>query len=273
MVQLKTQRSKDIAATNRIIENLDPYLFFEKEINDFVSQRTAAQIAEIKDRGLRAVSEGCLFFAMNNTELGIDSMEKAVSSMKGDAITWRTYMQCMFWRLGPVEALEVAKRANAEVMSPILLRDSMFYATFSGDYEYVGKTYGALVKTQSLDEVIPESDIKEREDMQRALATHEIAMKTGKSDVIKALSGLMFSHLNLGQRLQSSNRLVDVSESDDEVSIIYELHIVNASSKECAEMTRQLISQRVEAGLLDWDVGCMFVSKNQEDYADACNSR
>ncbi|POW55568.1 hypothetical protein C3408_16790 [Candidatus Pantoea alvi] len=273
MVQLKTQRSKDIAATNRIIENLDPYLFFEREINEFVSQRTAAQIAEIKDRGLRAVSEGCLFFAMNNTDLGIESMETAVLSMKGDAVTWRTYMQCMFWRLGPIEALEVAKRANAEVMSPILLRDTLFYGAFSGDYEYVGKTYDALVKSQSLDEVIPVSDIKEREDMERALATHEIAMKTGKSEVIKALSKLMFSKLNLGQKIQTSNRIVDVSESAEEVSIIYEMHIVNANSKECAEMTRQLINQRVEAGLLDWDVGCMFVSKNQEDYANACNSR
>ncbi|WP_370620459.1 hypothetical protein [Pantoea ananatis] len=272
MIQPKTQRSKDIAATNRIIENLNPYLFLEREISLFVTQRTVAQIAEIKDLGLRAVSEGSLFFAMNNTDLGIESMETAVSIMKNDMITWRTYMQCMFWRKGPIEALKVSKRALKAVISPILLRDTLFYSAVSGDYQCVGDSHEALLKTQSLDEVIPVSESKEREDMERAVEIYEIAKNTGKCEAIKTLSELMYSELNLGQKIQASNRIVDVSESEDEVSIIYELHIVNANSKECSLMTRNFISKRVEAGLLDWDVGCMFVSKKQENNTNACNS-
>ncbi|BCQ40893.1 hypothetical protein ERHA54_34960 [Erwinia rhapontici] len=239
----------------------------------FVTQRTAAQIAEIKDSGLRAVSEGSLFFAMNNSDLGIESMETAVSLMKDDMVTWRTYMQCMFWRLGPVEALNVSKRAIQAVVSPILLRDTFFYSSVAGDYQCAWEVYKSLVKTNSLDEVIPVSKSKEREDMEQALVTQEIANKAGKSEVIKCLSGLMFSQLNLGQKLQASNRIVDVSESEDEISLIYEIHIVDADSKKCSEMTRKFISKRVEAGLLDWDVGCMFVSKNQEDLINACNTR
>ncbi|MBU9842184.1 hypothetical protein J1780_19740 [Rahnella aceris] len=272
MAQPKTQRSKDIAATNRIIENLNPYLFFEREMNEFVTQRTAAQISEIKDRGFRAVSEGSLFFAMNNTDLGIESMENAIAIMSDDMVTWRTYMQCVFWRMGPIAALEVSKRANKMVISPLLLRDSFFYSAVSGDYDYASQMHNKLLKTNALDEIVPIADSTEREDMERYMATYEIAKKADKLSVIKSLSELMFSQLSLGQKIQTSNRIVDVSESDDEISFIYELHIVNADSKKCAEMTRHLISQRVEAGIVDWDVGSMFVSKSPEEIIDACNS-
>lgn len=272
MNQPKRERANDIAATNRIIKILNPYLFFEKEMSEFISQRMATQIEEIKDDGLKAVAHGNLCFALNNAELGTQDMERALVLTGGDTITWLSFMQCTFWRMGPVEAAKIAKRGFKDVVSPAFLRDASYYAAASADYDFVKELHDQLVKMKKLDEMIPENG-GQRQIMEKALACYEMASKAGKTEVVKALAEIMCSQLTLGQQLQAENRLINVSENEYENSFILEFSINNSTPKECSKMNLELISKRVDAEIFDWEIGCVFVSKEHGSPADACNSK
>ncbi len=90
----------------------------------------------------------------------------------------------------------------------------------------------------------------------------DISERYNKHSEIKSISMLMTSKLDLQQKLNSANRLLDLS--DDAPSLLYELHICGASAEKCAEMNIELISDRVKAGVTDWSVGAIFVASDSE---------
>lgn len=271
MTQPKTERANDVAATNRIIKFLNPYLFFEKEMSTFISQRMAAQIEEIKDEGLKAVAQGNLFFALNNPELGTEAMERALVLTNGDSITWLCFMQCTFWRLGPIEALKIAKRGFAAIVSPQFYADASYYASASADYQFVKVLYDELTKLNSLDELI-RTDTGMRQIMDNSLTYFDMASAGGKTQVVKALAEIMYSQLTLGQKIHAENRLINVSEHENENSFLLEFSITDATPSECSKMNLELINKRVDAELFDWEVGCVFVCKERENTENACQS-
>ncbi|HCM9498371.1 TPA: hypothetical protein N5O02_002459 [Enterobacter asburiae] len=272
MTQLKTQEDKDIDATNRIMANIRPYLFLEQEITDFVAKRMLAQAEEIRTKGLKSVALGTIYYSLNNPELGSELMEEALRLRPQDWITWRQYSLCGFWRCGPIEAREITRRSTNHVVSPLIARDALFYAMNTGDFEFMRDMYSLLIKTNTLEEVFSSGYEKERGDMENGMNYLELAEKTGKSEIIKHLAGLMYDELNLGQKLQAVNHLIDVSEYADETSLLYELHVPSLESHTCAAMNLNLIAKRVQAGLVDWEVGAVFVSEPEEGKADACNA-
>lgn len=272
MTQLKTQEDMDIVATNRIMANIRPYLFLEQKITDFVAKRMLAQAEEIRTKGLRSVALGTVYYSLNNPELGSELMEEALRLRPLDWITWRQYSLCGFWRCGPIEAREITRRAQNHVVSALIARDGLFYAMNTGDFEFMREMYSLLIKTNTLEEVFPKGYEKERDDMKNGLNYLELAEKTDKSEIIKRLADLMYDELKLGQKLQAVNHLIDVSEYDDETSLLYELHVPNLEPQVCAAMNLSLIAKRVQVGLVDWEVGAVFVSESKEDKADACNA-
>lgn len=272
MTQLKTQEDRDIETTNRIMANIKPYLFFQQEITDFVAKRMLAQAEEIRTKGLKSVALATIYYSMNNPELGSELMEEALTLRPQDWITWRQYSLCAFWRCGPVVAREITRRSREQVMSPLIARDALFYAMNTGDFAFMREMYSLLTKTNMLDEVFSNGYEKERSDMENGMGYLELAEKTGKSETIKHLAEIMYDELNLGQKLQAVNHLIDVSEYADETSLLYELHVPDLEPQACAAMNLSLITKRVEDGVVDWEVGAVFVSESKEDKADACNA-
>jgi len=272
VTQLKTQEDKDILATNRIMSNMKPYLFFEQKITDFVAKRMLAQAEEIRTKALKSVALGTIYYSLNNHELGSKLMEEALVLRPQDWITWRQYSLCAFWRCGPIEAREITRRSRAYVMSPLIARDALFYAMNTGDFEFMHEMHSLLTRSKTLDEVFSDGYEKERRDMDNGMNYLELAEKTGKSDTIKHLAEIMYNELNLGQKLQAVNHLIDVSEYDDETSLLYELHVPDLEPQVCAAMNLSLIAKRAHEGLVDWEVGAVFVGESKEDKADACNA-
>lgn len=266
MSNVNPQHSKDIEVVNRVLTNLMPYLFYEQEMTSFVTQRTQSQVNEIKDYSLKCVAQSNLYFSMGKVSDGIDYAEEALIYLNSDWLTWRQYMQCMFWRCGPVSAREVARRAMVEVTSPVIARDGMFYAMHSGDFVFMKELYDFLVRTEKLDDFLKVDDGElAKNNIEYSLQNYTISSNSGKSQVIKELSELMFKQLPIKRQLDTCNRLIDVSDSNDDTSLIYELHINSLPSEICAKLNLEFISKRVSAGLTDWDVGCMFVGKQMEE--------
>lgn len=271
MTQLKKQEDRDIDTTNRILANIRPYLFLEQKITDFVAKRMLAQAEEIRTKGLKSVTLGTIYYSLNNPELGSKLMEEALALRPQDWITWRQFSLCSFWRCGPIEAREVTRRSQRYVVSPLIARDALFYAMNTGDFGFMREMYSLLTKTNMLEEVFPKGYEKERCDMDNGMSYLELAEKTGKSKTIKHLAEIMYDELNLGQKLQAVNHLIDVSEYPDETSLLYELHVPNLNPQVCAAMNLSLIAKRADEGLIDWEVGAVFVSESEEDKTDACN--
>lgn len=272
MTQVKTQVQRDIDTTNRILANLQPYLFFEQEITDFVAQRMLAQAEEIRTEGLRYVTLGSLYYSLNNPDRGSEFMEEALKLRPDDGVTWRQYSLCAFWRKGPIEAREIARRSVDHVFSSSIARDGLFYALSSGDFIFMEEMYSRLEKSNKVNEVFPKGFERERHDMENGMNYLELAKRTGKTDTIKQLATLMYDKLNLGQKLSAVTHLIDVSIDPDETSLLYELHVHGLESKACSDMNLSLIANRAQEGLVDWDVGAIFVSKPEEDNAHASNA-
>jgi len=160
-----------------------------------------------------------------------------------------------------------------EVTSPIVARDGMFYAMHSGDFAFMKELYDFLVRTEKLDDFLNEDggDLI-KNNIKYSLQSYNVANYSGKLQVIKELSELMFKQLPVKRQIDTCNRLIDVSDSDDGTSLIYELHIIGLPSDVCAKLNLEFISKRVSAGLTDWDVGCMFVGRQMEEELNACES-
>ena len=272
MTQAKPQEQRDIDTTNRILGGLQPYLFFEQEITDFVAKRMFAQAEGIRNEVLRFVALATIYYSLDNPGRGSELMEEAIKLHPEDGVTWRQFSLCTFWRRGPIAAREITRRSMDCVFSSSIARDGLFYAMNSGDFDFMEEMYCRLDKSNKMDEVFSNGFERERHDMEKGMGYVEIAKSSGKTDTIKRLAALMFDKINLGQKLSAVNHLIDVSEYADETSLLYELHIPGVSPQTCASMNLKLIADRVEVGLLDWDVGAIFVSKLEEDDTNASNS-
>lgn len=259
MATPKTQKSNDIRTVNRVVESLTPVLCFECELTPFVKERTLRQIHDVKDPGLSCAAWFFYYFTINNLDKGIQLAEEAVSLMPHDIVTWRHYILCSFWRGGSDKALEITRRAIPATKSPALAYEGCFYSSNSADYSYFLEMHNFITKTGKYDELLREDD---EGNMLKGKRDADTSERYNKHNEIKSISMLMTSKLDLQQKLNSANRLLDLS--DDVPSLLYELHICDASAEKCAEMNIELISDRVKAGVTDWSVGAIFVASDSE---------
>lgn len=261
-MQPKTQRSKDIQTVNRVVKTLRPYLCFEDEITVFVTERIKKQISEVKDKGLWLTANSFYHFTLGDVEKGIDYAEKSLSFMPSDIVTWRHYTLGMFWRCGAVGALNVAKRAVEATHSPLIAHDAYFYASAVADYQYFLDMHKFLIKTKTYDDLIEE---EQKVSMQRSFEFASISDQYKKSEIIKNISVLMYEKLSLEQKLETTNRLVDLTDDDGEPELLFELYVNNASAESCAAMNIELVTERVNSGLNDWSVGAVFLGYIRKD--------
>ncbi|MFJ5452938.1 hypothetical protein ACIPT4_07775 [Pectobacterium jejuense] len=260
MVTPKTQRSNDIRTVNRVVQNLTPALCFDGELTPFIKERTLRQLLDVKDPALSCAAWFFYYFTINDLDKGIQLAEKAVSLMPDDIVTWRHYILCSFWRGGSDKALEITKRAFPATKSPALAYEGCFYSSSSADYSYFLEMHNFITKTGKYDELLRED---EEGNMLKGKNNADISERYSKHSEIRSISMLMASKLDLQQKLNSANRLLDLSD-DDTPSLLYELHICDASADKCAEMNIELISDRVKAGVTDWSVGAIFVASDSE---------
>lgn len=261
-MQPKTQESKDIQTVNRVVMTLRPYLCFEQDITVFVKERTAKQIEEIQDPGLKCSALSVFFFTLGDIERGKSHAEETLKYLPKDTVAWRHYTLGLFWRCGAVEALNVAKRGFNATNSPILASDAYYYSSSVADFSYFLEMREFLLRTEMYEE-FKEQD--QEPDMLRSLEYANIARRYNKEDVIKNISALMYEKLDLVQKLDSAVRLLDVTEDGEEPELIFEMYVNKADAETCAAMNVELISARVRSGLTDWSVGGVYVAHNKED--------
>lgn len=261
MTTKKTNETHDIATSNRLIENLKPILFFEEEMTKFIEARSFDEAAKIKDTPLRLATLSFIYFCVSKTQDGIAYAEEALALSPDDMITWKHYMLCVFWRKGPICALEVAKRALKSVMSIEICRNAMFYALQSGDYDFMLEMFDTLSKTNKLEELVTAQ--REVSLMQQGISYAKLIKNANKAETIKSLTALMYQKLDLEQKMGAFPQIIDLSDEDGQ-SYLFELFVYNSDSKVCGKLNLELISERVELGLTDWEVGCMFVSERKE---------
>ncbi|HHA1555168.1 MULTISPECIES: hypothetical protein [Enterobacter] len=261
-MQPKTQESKDIQTVNRVVMTLRPYLCFEQDITVFVKERTAKQIEEIQDPGLKCSALSVFYFTLGDIERGKSHAEETLKYLPTDTVAWRHYTLGLFWRCGAVEALNVAKRGFDATNSPILASDAYYYSSSVADFSYFLEMREFLLRTEMY-EKFREQD--QEPDMLRSLEYANIARRYNKEDVIKNISALMYEKLDLVQKLDSAVRLLDVTEDGEEPELIFEMYVNKADAETCAAMNVELISARVRSGLTDWSVGGVYVAHNKED--------
>lgn len=241
---------------------LRPYLCFEQDITVFVKERTAKQIEEIQDPGLKCSALSVFYFTLGDIERGKSHAEETLKYLPTDTVAWRHYTLGLFWRCGAVEALNVAKRGFDATNSPILASDAYYYSSSVADFSYFLEMREFLLRTETY-EKFKEQD--QEPDMLRSLEYANIARRYNKEDVIKNVSALMYEKLDLVQKLNSAVRLLDVTEDSEEPELIFEMYVSKADAETCATMNVELISARVRSGLTDWSVGGVYVAHNKED--------
>lgn len=262
MTTPKSKKANDIATSNRIAAYLTPYLFSDEQITMFIAKRALEQAKEIDDPAVRLSTISMVYFSAYEAEKGIESAEEALRVAPNDTVTWKHYMLGMFWRCGPERALEIAQRSRKFIKSYEIVRNAMFYSIQLSDFSAFSELYLELTKAEKLDELVKEK--KEKNALSKAMVDCKMAEASHKTEVIKSLSSLMFNQLSHQQKLNAVPRLLDVSDEDGS-SFLLELYVSDSDPKTCSEMNRKLISERSNAGLTDWDVGGMFVSRLREE--------
>lgn len=266
MAKPDAQKSKDIEVSNRIMAFIRPYLIIEEPVSHFVIERALGQAFEIKDITIRFSTLSMVYFSSYETQRAIDYAEQAIAWDPNDSVSWKHYMLGMFWRCGPVEALEIVHRARKYIRSWEMMRNGLFYALDTADYASALQLYSDLVKAEKLDDLVHED--KEKNVLDKALEYAQLAEEHEKTDAVRALSQIMMQQLDWQQKQRMSARLLDVSDEDGP-SLLLEMFVVDSDSVECSDMNIDLISHRAASGLIDWDLGGVFVSCKKDDVLNA----
>ncbi len=266
MAKPNAKKSKDIEIANRIAAFVKPYLLIDEPVSSFVVKRALEQSIEIKSESIKYSTQSMIYFSAFEVDKGISFAERAVELDPYDSVSWNHYMLGAFWRLGPKEALNVVNRARRYVMSWEMMRNGLFYAIQVADYSTVLDLYFELQKTDKLDELVPEK--RERQALENAIAYAQLALEHGKVDAVRSLSTLMMDQLDWQQKQHASPRLIDVSDEDGP-SLLLEIFVLDSDSKLCSGMNIELISHRAASGMIDWNVGGLFVSSKKEDAINA----
>lgn len=266
MVKPDAQKSKDIDIANRITSFVKPYLLADEQVSSFVVKRALEQSVEIKSESIKYSTQSMIYFSSFDVVKGISLAERAIELDPNDSVTWNHYMLGMFWRLGPQEALEVVKRARSYIISWEMIRNGLFYALQAADYSIVKEYYFELKKADKLDELVSEE--RERRALDKAIDYTQLAEKHNKIDAVRSLSSLMLDQLDWQQKQYASPRLLDVSDEDGP-SLLLEIYVLDSDSKACSDMNIKLISKRASSGMIDWNLGGLFVSSKKEDALNA----